>query len=132
MRGKRGRAGLTGPTPASARRPGRCAAAAKRPPFNPGPRYTDGIRRSGAALINAGRFRIADNGKRNTVLISAADGSGVQRTYRATARPARCQCAAFKANRACPHVLAAMIVRAAGACQVLPQAPRAAKRGSSS
>lgn len=127
---------MTGPTPTStARRPGRCAGAAKRPPFNPGPRYTDGIRRSGAALINAGQFRIAGNGKCNTVLISTPDAGGVQRTYRATARPARCQCAAFKANRACPHVLAAMIVRAAGACRVLPPAtpaPRAAKRGSSS
>ena len=127
--GGRGRAGLTGRT-SSARRP-RAARL-----FNPGPRYTDGIRRSGAALVNAGRFRIADGGRGNSVLFSSPDdggsgGSGGQRTYRATARPARCQCAAFKANRACKHVLAAMIVRAASACRVVPK-PRAAKgRGSS-
>lgn len=122
--GGRGRAGLTGRT-SSARRP-RAARL-----FNPGPRYTDGIRRSGAALVNAGRFRIADGGRGNSVLFSSPDDGGGQRTYRATARPARCQCAAFKANGACKHVLAAMIVRAASACRVVPR-PRAAKGGRSS
>ena len=122
--GERGRAGLTGRT-CSARRP-RAASL-----FNPGPRYTDGIRRSGAALVNAGLFRIADGGRGNTVLFVSADDGGGRQTYRATARPARCQCAAFKADRACPHVLAAMIVRAASACRVLPKRRAAKGRRSS-
>ena len=81
--------------------------------FNPGPEFSDRTRRDGAGIVNAGRFAVVAGSGGNAVLVRpqlpASDAGG---HYRATARPAACQCQEFQERAACPHVLAAMIVRA--------------------
>lgn len=109
-------------------------AAPKEPPaymFNPGPEFSDRVRRDGAGIVNSGRFSVVKGSGGNAVLFGrpAGDdgGSGARRrrassnpgAYRATACPAKCQCLEFQRRAACPHVLAAMIVRAGyGGCTV--------------
>ena len=88
--------------------------------FNPGPEFSRRVRMDGAGIVNSGRFAVVAGSGGNTVLIgeTAAGGSGLPRgdgdpsAYRATACPAKCQCLEFQQRAACPHVLAAMIVRA--------------------
>ena len=80
--------------------------------FNPSPEFSDRTRRDGAGIVNAGRFAVVAGSGGNAVLVRpqhpASDAGG----YRATACPAACQCQEFQERAACPHVLAAMIVRA--------------------
>lgn len=97
--------------------------------FNPGPEFSDRVRRDGAGIVNSGRFSVVKGSGGNAVLFGrpAGDYGGARRrrassdpgAYRATACPAKCQCLEFQRRAACPHVLAAMIVRAGyGGCTV--------------
>ena len=97
--------------------------------FNPGPEFSDRVRRDGAGIVNSGRFSVVKGSGGNAVLFGrpAVDCGGARRrrassdpgAYRATACPAKCQCLEFQRRAACPHVLAAMIVRAGyGGCTV--------------
>lgn len=101
--------------PAARKAPAKAKAKAAAAPylFNPGPEFSDRTRRDGAGIVNAGRFAVVAGSGGNAVLVRpqlpASDAGG---HYRATARPAACQCQEFQERAACPHVLAAMIVRA--------------------
>ena len=101
--------------PAARKAPAKAKAKAVAAPylFNPGPEFSDRTRRDGAGIVNAGRFAVVAGSGGNAVMVRprlpACDAGG---HYRATARPAACQCQEFQERAACPHVLAAMIVRA--------------------
>ena len=105
--------------------------------FNPGPEFSDRTRRDGAGIVNSGRFSVVDGSGGNEVLFGRPAGGGAGRrrassdpgAYRATACPAKCQCLEFQRRAACPHVLAAMIVRAGYAGRMVAKAKRRRERG---
>ena len=94
--------------------------------FNPGPEFSDRVRREGAGIVNSGRFSAVAGSGGNAVMVwppAGDEGGSGSGAYSATACPAKCQCREFRERAACPHVLAAMIVRAGRGCGIAAAAP---------
>ena len=94
--------------------------------FNPGPEFSDRVRREGAEIVNCGRFSAVAGSGGNAVMVwppAGGEGASGSGAYSATACPATCQCREFQERAACPHVLAAMIVRAGSGCGIAAASP---------